>query len=77
MIAPDRPAHYPEVRKVCDMDGVRGGEPGLPVSLCRDEDGRLFVRGLNEGGFACVDIDLKELLAWTEENLRRYDEDRI
>lgn len=31
----------------------------------RDEDtGRLVVRGVNEGGFACVDIDLADLFAW-------------
>lgn len=47
------------------MIGVRGGDDGFPVQLVRDEDtGRLVVRGVNEGGFACVDIDLADLFAW-------------
>lgn len=48
---------------ICTMDGVRGGEGD--VHLGRDEEtGRYFVLGTNEGGFASVDIDLLDLLAW-------------
>lgn len=51
--------------KLCDMKDVRGGELGFPVELWHDDEtGRLVVRGTNEGGFACVDIDLADLLAW-------------
>lgn len=50
---------------LCEMKGVRGGEEGFPVELWRDEDSRrLVVRAVNEGGFACVDIDLADLLNW-------------
>jgi hypothetical protein len=51
--------------KLCDMEGVRGGEPGFDVELHRDDKtSRIIVRGFNEGGFACVDIDLLDLLTW-------------
>lgn len=51
--------------KLCNMDGVRGGEEDFPVELWQDdESGRLIVRGINEGGFACVDIDLLDLCGW-------------
>lgn len=51
--------------KICDMDGVRGGEDPFPVELwLDDESGRVFVRGTNEGGFACIDIDACDLLQW-------------
>ena len=46
---------------VCEMEGVSGGEG--PVSV-RMVDGRLVVRGINEGGFSCVDIDLKAMVQW-------------
>lgn len=49
--------------KICDLSGVRGGDTGFPVQLYRDDDSnRIVVRGTNEGGFACVDIDLGDLL---------------
>jgi len=51
--------------KLCEMENVRGGDTGFPVELYRDDEtGRLVVRGINEGGFACVDIDLADLLTW-------------
>ena len=51
--------------KICDMNGVRGGEPEFEVELWRhDETGRLVVRGTNEGGFSCVDIDLGDICKW-------------
>lgn len=50
---------------ICEMEGVRGGDEGCPVFLAKDGDsGRLVVRGFNEGGFACVDIDIRDLLLW-------------
>lgn len=59
---------------ICVMNGVRGGELGFPVSVCKDKDtGRLMIRGVNEGGFACVDIDLLDLVEW----LTRVTEGRI
>jgi len=52
-------------RTICDMEGVSGSDNGFPVQLVLDcKDGQFFVRGINEGGFACVDINLEELLAW-------------
>ena len=54
--------------KICDLPSVRGGETEFPISLYRDEEsGRVVIRGVNEGGFACVDIDLGDLaecLGW-------------
>ncbi|MEQ1867141.1 MAG: hypothetical protein ABL996_21065 [Micropepsaceae bacterium] len=51
--------------KIMDLSDVRGGESalGFPVQIHADDDtGRLQIRGVNEGGFACVDIDLMDLL---------------
>ena len=50
--------------KLCDIDGVRVSEPDFPAQLVRLESGKLAIRGINEGGFACVDIDLGDLLEW-------------
>jgi len=51
--------------KIRNMENVRGGDTGFPVELwVDDDDGRLVVRGINEGGFGCVDIDLLDLLRW-------------
>ena len=48
-----------------ELENVRGGEEGHPVQLCSDEEtGRLIIRGVNEGGFACVDIDFDDLVRW-------------
>jgi hypothetical protein len=53
------------VGKICDMEGVRGGDSGFSVQLCCEEDtNRLVVRAINEGGFACTDVDLFDLVAW-------------
>lgn len=56
----DRPAFVSR-----DLDGVRGGDEGFPVSLCM-VDGRLVLRGVNEGGFGVVEIDFSDLLRWLE-----------
>ena len=58
--------HRPGVPEViCKMEGVRGSDRGFPVQLVRTEDsGRLAIRGINEGGFSCVDVDLIDLLEW-------------
>lgn len=56
--------------KVCDILSVRGGESdlGFPVQLYADDcTGRLQIRGINEGGFACVDIDVGDLIQWLEQ----------
>jgi hypothetical protein len=47
----------------CEIAGVGGGDSGFPVQLVR-ENGRLAVRAINEGGFACTDIDLLDLVDW-------------
>ena len=53
---------------ICDMRGVSGGDEGFPVQLILDrKTNKFFVRGINEGGFACVDIDLAHVLAWLAE----------
>ena len=45
-----------------EIDGVRGGDA---VQLICDEDtGRIMLRAINEGGFACTDVDLRDLLGW-------------
>ena len=50
---------------ICELDGVRGGDPGFPVQLCRYADtGRVVVRALNEDGFNCTDVDLLDLFEW-------------
>ena len=50
---------------ICDLDGVRASEDDFPVQLIRAEStGRAMVRAVNEGGFACTDVDLLDLLAW-------------
>ena len=52
-------------RLICEMDNVRGGEEGFPVSIYKDaESGRFVIRGLNEGGSSCVDIDLLDVVLW-------------
>jgi hypothetical protein len=44
---------------------IRGGDSGFPIQLVLDgETGRLVIRGINEGGCSCVDIDLFDLVGW-------------
>jgi hypothetical protein len=51
--------------KICDLKGVRGGDTDFPVQLwVEEETDRLVIRGINEGGFSCVDIDLLDLIRW-------------
>ena len=51
--------------KICNMEGVRGGEEGFPVELWRcSESGRLQVVAFNEAGYSSVEIDLFDLLEW-------------
>lgn len=48
-----------------ELSLIRGGDTGFPVQLCSDgETGRLVLRAVNEGGFACVDIDLLDVVDW-------------
>lgn len=50
---------------ICEMSGIRGGDTGFPVSLICDQDSnRLMLRGINEGGYGCVDIDLLDVVNW-------------
>lgn len=48
-----------------ELENVRGGDEGFPMRLCSDEEtGRLVIRRVNEGGFACIDIDFDDLVDW-------------
>lgn len=59
--------------RLCDLPGVRGGDTGFPVQLALDEEtGRLVIRAINEGGFACVDIDLCDLAHWFGVDAERF-----
>jgi hypothetical protein len=50
---------------ICDLKNVRGGDTGFPVQLVKEEDTeRIVLRAINEGGFACTDIDLFDLIDW-------------
>lgn len=49
---------------ICDIPDIRGGDSGFPVRLVQADDGRLVIRGINEGGFSCVDLDLLDLIEW-------------
>jgi hypothetical protein len=50
---------------MCELTGVSGGDSGLPVLIVRSgESGRLMLRAINEGGFACADVDLIQMLEW-------------
>jgi ribosomal protein S28E/S33 len=47
------------VPTIIEMEGVRGGDTDFPVQLYEvDDTGRLVVRVINEGGYACTDLDL-------------------
>ena len=51
--------------KICDIPGVRGGDTGFPVQLVFEEESRrVMVRAINEGGYACTEIDLLDLVVW-------------
>ena len=53
--------------KLCDMEGVRGGEEGCPIELWIDDDtGRLVVVGYNQAGNDGVGIDLWDLITWLQ-----------
>jgi hypothetical protein len=52
---------------ICNLDTVRGGESdiGFPVQLVLDGESRsVMVRAINEGGYACTDVDLIDLTSW-------------
>lgn len=51
--------------KICDMNGVRGGEQGFPVELWRDDKtGRLLIVAFNEAGYSGVEIELLDVVSW-------------
>ena len=48
------------------MASVRGGGDGFAVVLYEDVDSeRIVMRGVNGGGFSCIDIDLLNVLTWS------------
>lgn len=52
---------------IAEMHGVRGSDTGFPVQLFRDDEtGRIVVRAINEGGYACTDVDLLDLISWLQ-----------
>lgn len=44
--------------------------------LTRGENGRLVIRGINQGGYDCVDIDLIQLLTWIARNMPQLLDER-
>ncbi|KAF0231975.1 MAG: hypothetical protein FD175_170 [Beijerinckiaceae bacterium] len=50
--------------KLCVMEQVSGGDIDCNVDLVRSDGDRLVIRGYNEAGYSCVDIDLIDLLEW-------------
>ena len=57
------------MRKICEMQDVRGGEDGFAVELWHDEEtGRVVIVGFNEGGHSAVEIDFFDLIFWLDNN---------
>ena len=52
------------MRKLAEMEGVRGGEDGFPVELWRGDSGETFIVVYNEAGYNSVEISLDDLLSW-------------
>ncbi len=51
--------------KICTLSSVRGGDDDFPPYVWLDENsGRYVIRAINEGGFACVDLDLFDIAQW-------------
>ena len=49
------------------LDGVKGGDTGFPVQIVLDGETRtLQLRSINEGGYACADVDFYDLLRFLE-----------
>lgn len=49
--------------EIMKLDSVRVDEPDFPPRLVKDEEtGEIYLRAINEGGFSCVDIHLRDLL---------------
>ena len=48
-----------------EIPEIRSEDIDVPVQvwLC-DNTGRYYLRCINEGGFACVDLDLEDLAKW-------------
>ena len=51
--------------KIIELENVRDGDTDSPPQLYLDEaTGRYTIRLINEGGFACTDLDLLDFLGW-------------
>lgn len=47
---------------ICEIREIRSEDIDQPVQIWRDDDtGRFFLRSVNEGGFACIDLDVRDL----------------
>jgi hypothetical protein len=62
---PHEPRGKAKSAKLCVMEGVREYGDGQAVELWLDGGtGRAVIRALNEGGYACTDIDFVDMLDW-------------
>jgi hypothetical protein len=56
-----------EYIQLCELAEVRGDDPTHPAQLVLEADtNRVMLRLINEGGFACADIDLLDLIEWLD-----------
>ena len=54
------------------MEGVREYCEGMNVKLRADENGRLVIVALNEGGYNSTEVDLLDLLTWLETHEQQW-----
>jgi hypothetical protein len=48
-----------------EIPQIRSDDIDSPVQIWRDDkSGRFYLRAINEGGFACIDLDLWDLAIW-------------
>lgn len=57
-----------------EMEGVDGGED--TARLSRDENGNLWVCGINEGGYGIAGVRLDQLLTWLDAHPEYLEEAR-
>lgn len=53
---------------ITDMEGVREYGEGYVVELHEEENGRLAIFALNEGGYNVTSVDLIDLIQWVKRN---------
>ncbi len=54
---------------VYEIPEIRSEDIESPVQVWRDEEtGHFFIRGINEGGFSCIDINIRDLAEWLGAN---------